>query len=759
MKLSIRYLLLFCIVFSEISWAKGQEVILLCPIENDKSVGSIEQLLPEKHQNSQLVGCVRKSPTPDQKEYLFQIAWTGLQDKTDKTKQIAFEKPMVSTFKTRQKSLKKGQSLPIMGDVEQLLKATQQLETEKTDVQALKRKQFAKNPSATGRSVEVETTIDLHPNALADAQQNRVNTTPQFQEGLTHQSGLIRDTGLHMTQDLNNATLDVNAAQKSPGAGLNRDARHYFANNAEVPGVQQGTPDAPHVNRNMNHPNARENGVPIGRNRGANRDAGFPDLNAAGFNPPNVNNGNPLGDNPLAFDAAPEREAEPEGPEISYESTTEGCYPTIDRPHERVVIQNRTLKRENGAIVEESACADSLEMYPINKDFLCEGCTDQVEIPRQRAYARFKEYWLDKENQRQNLSDTLYVELTRPYVFSEESGYCLPSINLQRGIAHRQVETVYYNLFNARTVVEACHTTPHHAPVLINETTHLCPMVHDFANNVSREQKRSIFTLDGIEREALACHPVDPTFPHEFVRTGCRPLVAANGAFIDMVKRKIRTPTGSKIISEECEPAANNALQTTRDGCEGEFFHDLIAGFSYLKKRYYYPHGANREYMTGCLRTTESLAHQTELNGYQHDDQNLHSTPRFLVYIESPEQGRLIVDPAKVIVALGQTNYTLLRNEHRPTSEQYYEGCYRRTKTQSINIYTRADGTLYERLIGDGNPMASPVDECIRTTESQQVVTGHGGGNFWRHGRARYGTQHRTKITYPNGTVEYTQWQ
>jgi hypothetical protein len=100
MKLSIRYLLLFCIVFSEISWAKGQEVILLCPIEDDKSVGSIEQLLPEKHQNSQLVGRVRKSPTPDQKEYLFQIAWTGLQDKTDKTKQVAFKNPMVSTFKT-----------------------------------------------------------------------------------------------------------------------------------------------------------------------------------------------------------------------------------------------------------------------------------------------------------------------------------------------------------------------------------------------------------------------------------------------------------------------------------------------------------------------------------------------------------------------------------------------------------------------------------------------------------------------------------
>jgi hypothetical protein len=759
MNLSIRHLLLFIIVFSQICWAKDQVVILLFPVENDLSVGSVEQLLPEKHHNSQLVGRVRKSHTSDQKEYLFQIAWTGLQDKTDKTKQVAFEKPMVSTFKTLQKSLKKGQSLPLVGDLDHLLKAAQQLEIEQTDVQALKRKQFAKNPSAKGRSVEIDTPMDLHIHALADNTQNRVNAPPPSQEGIIPQNALTKDTGLQMIQDFNNATFDVKASQKSSGSGLNRGSTSSFTSNAEVQGIQQGISGAPYLNGNVHQSNARGNAVPLVRNRAAQANAGLAHLGRGGFNPPNAN-GDLLGDNALAFDAAPERIAEIEAPEITYGSTTEGCQPTIDRPHERVVIQNRTLKRENGAIVEEGACADSLEMYPINKDFLCEGCTDQVELPRQRAYARFKEYWLDKENQRQNLSDTLYVELTRPYVFSEESGYCLPSVNLQRGTAQRQVETVYYNLFNARTVVEACHTTPNHAPVLINQTTHLCPMVHDFANNVSREQKRSIFTLDGIEREALACHPNDPTFPHEFVRTGCRPLVSAvNGTFIDMVKRKIRTPTGNKIISEECEPAVDNALLATREGCEGEFFHDLIAGFSYLKKRYYYPHAAGREYMTGCLRTTESLAHQTESNGYQHDDQNLHSTPKFLLYIDSPEQGRLIVDPAKVIAALGQTNYTLLRNEHRPTAEQYYEGCYRRTRTQSINIYTRTDGTLYERIIGTGNPIGSPVDECTRSTESKQVVIGHGGGRWYRHGRAQYGTQHRTKITYPNGTVEYTAWQ
>jgi len=852
MKLSIRYLILFSIIFSEIGWATGKTVILLSTAENGECMGSLEKLLPEQYHNRQLNGQARKSPTSNQQEYLFQIAWTGLQDKTDPIKQIAFEKPMVSTFKTKQKSLKKGQSLPIVGDVEALLKAAQKLETEKTDVEALKRKQFAKNPSGKGRSVEVESFSALHSNHLAHTSQNRANASSHSPEEAANQNAANRETDFPspLTRNLGRTNMGTDGASRLPGSTLNNNnplngstpplygqvnanatypegerarnqngrtdnvgagpaqnlgvgnthlngSRSANLNSNNMPG-NAATPS--HFNDAMNAPR-RENRdasihAPTARTRpsrasprirGAaeaeDRQSGiFSQSPAAApsFFTTTVGAGaytiprpiglegaqsppaapNPLADNPRAFDPVPERIAEIEPPQITYESTAEGCQPTIDRPHERVVIQNRTLKRENGAIVEESACADSLEMYPINKDFLCEGCTDQVEIPRQRAYARFKEYWLNKENHRENLSDALYVELTRPYVFSEEPGYCLPSINLQRGVAQRQVETVYYNLFNARTLVEACHTTPNHAPVLIHETTHLCPMVNDFANNVSRQQKRSIFTLDGIEREALACHPTDPAFPHEFVRTGCRPLVvAANGTFIDMVKRKIRTPTGSKIISEECEPAPNSALLATRDGCEGEFFHDLIAGFSYLKKRYYYPHGNNREYMTGCLRTTESLAHQTEPNGYQHDDENLQSTPRFLVYIEPEDQPRVVIEPFKLMTALEKINYTLFKNEHRPTAEQYFEGCYRRTRTQSINVYLRADGTLYERIIGAGNPVASTVDECVRTTESQQVVTGHRGGSFWRHSSTQYGTQYRTKITYPNGSVTYTGWQ
>ena len=56
MSLPIRYFLLLSILFSQICWAAGQKVILLYPVENNESIGSLEQLLPEKYQNSQLVG-------------------------------------------------------------------------------------------------------------------------------------------------------------------------------------------------------------------------------------------------------------------------------------------------------------------------------------------------------------------------------------------------------------------------------------------------------------------------------------------------------------------------------------------------------------------------------------------------------------------------------------------------------------------------------------------------------------------------------
>lgn len=474
----------------------------------------------------------------------------------------------------------------------------------------------------------------------------------------------------------------------------------------------------------------------------------------------------PVGPLPALADQNLEREpalgepVQPILPQTTYEVTEDGCAPRVDRVHERVIIQNRTQTFEDGRMIEEGPCTDSLEFYPVMKNYLCEGCTDEVHLEARRAYSRYQEYWNDRENIRHPLGEALYTDLTRPYVFEEESGNCQPMVDLEAGLAYKAVETVYHNLHHIRVVVEGCHRSQQ-VPVPLIQTAAGCELTHDFAANRSYQQERFVYRLDGLEREAAPCRSVEPAYPHAFSEQGCRPITdALTNTLVNTVRRTIQINHQTRFITDECEPHPNqNALQITRDGCEGEYYHDFHALRSYLKKRYFYRRVAGREYVTPCLRTGEFIDQDPEpQGGYEHNDALRLSTPRYAMYLNTPDQGRIFLDAPRVRGQLGQTNYVLVQNEHRPTENFYFEGCFRRTHTQSIDVYHRADNSVYDHILGPGNILASTVDECIRTQESQQVVVGHHGGNFFRHGRAVYGTQYRTKTTYPNGEVTYTGW-
>ncbi len=186
----------------------------------------------------------------------------------------------------------------------------------------------------------------------------------------------------------------------------------------------------------------------------------------------------------------PQQEQEQHEPEITYQVTENGCRPRIDRVHERVIMQNRTKRLEDGVVRDEGECTDSLEIYPIMKDYLCEGCTDIVNANERRAYSRYQEFWFDRENHKQIIGENLYPDLGRPYLFADEHGSCEPLVNLQAGTVHRQVETVYYNFNNTRVVVEGCHQAPNQNAIMIQQTADGCRFSHDFARNVSHEQKK-----------------------------------------------------------------------------------------------------------------------------------------------------------------------------------------------------------------------------------------------------------------------------
>lgn len=724
------------IVFAQ--FEKSQKVILLDNPNAQEWVGSIKQLVDfYEEQHAQLMGQVKMSSLKGSKNTLVQIVWTGLSSTLDPKIQVVFEKPMISVFKMNSSKLKKDQQVPIDGDPIALLEALERLHAGKVDKNALKKRKAAHNPKTNGRQVLTEDSEGFgsengqsnanSKGAKSGADDSKANNANQKQNSRTNPAGAMGKSG---SQNTGSSFGDSNGTAQNSGQGGPGSARNGSSGVGSAFGSGNTTPIG---SRNLPH------GI-----------GGHSNASSAG--------GSPFGMEDAVPTPAAIPDEEVEEPEMTHDVTEEGCRPRVDRVHERVIIQNRCKRLSNGVVQDEGECADSLEMYPIMKDFLCENCTDEVNTAERKAYSRYQEYWYDREGNKNNIGESVYIDASRPYPFIDEPSACAPHVDLESGIASRQVETVYYNFNNTRKMVEECHAPQNTPRIPLIQTTAGCKWVHDFAGNVSFEQKRSIFTIDGVEHEALQCHQVEPAIQHEWVETGCRPFVdLSTGSVTRMVRRKIRTSIGSKFITDECEPGERTLLNATREGCEGDYVHDFERSCSYLKKRYFFPQGTGRKYVTPCIRSDEFLRHQTEINGYQNNDVLRTAIPKLALYIDGAE-GRLTVDPAKIRGTTGEIPYTFEKNDIRATGQSYFEGCFRRIRTVLIQIYDRPDGTKYEYNAGPSTPIVMQASECRRRTESREAVVGHEGGSFWKHGRDILGTQRRTITTYPDGREEAGPW-
>ena len=740
------------------------------------------------------------------------IGWLGVQKTNDVSKVVMFKEPIVSSFIIKNDTDAIGVSLPTFGEKAYLEAALADLEMDKIDPKSFKEKKVIKAPIGTGSQsvlpvknvqrknnglksesvipqIEASTasshdTIDAEGSALSslDSSQETKGGSSTYNQTKSPYAPFGQSAPPSTVLEFNglnghaippgggaNPALDPSPAnfrgRQSPNAlgraGLvrNRDVELYLM---------------PELNEN-NLPTINGEGVVLGRNANGNQEAYFVRrgvfardqqgnlihreivADVAGFQNGRVERNEQnreridqiidaaMFNNNLAEQA--QREPVDFGPEITVELTEEGCMPEHDALQERVTIMMRAKKSENGRVIEEGICEKTLEMYGVRRDYLCEGCQDEVNIEDKKAYARYMEYWSDRTQQRHNLG----IKLDRgvPFDFFEDKQACGFDTETEAGFAIKLSRLGYLNKFRNFKVVQDCRVIEGAERFAIQETVRGCKPVHNFVERVSHEQKRSYFTVDRVEHELSACHPVEPALPHEFLMTGCYPIVDLTTHHVtNTARRKIMTSLGPKIISEECEPCDNHPLGITRDGCEGEYTHDVVSMRSYLKKRYYFPRGHNhREFVTGCLRTDEFIEQQTEPNGiYEHDDAAKISRPRLSLYIMG-DRGRLNVEEARVRGNLGQVPYTLARNEHRPTANIYYEGCFRRTPTQSVNIYTRGDNSVYEETIGPGDIIASNVNECttLRTERKNDDYWGF----IWYE---------RIISVNPNGAVQIGPW-
>ncbi len=408
---------------------------------------------------------------------------------------------------------------------------------------------------------------------------------------------------------------------------------------------------------------------------------------------PNFQNQNPDHRTNIRFGDQHPQDQKPAkvGPDVTLELTEEGCMPEHDALQEKVIITAKTRKFENGKLVEEGACERTLECYPVKRDYLCEQCIDEINVPERKAYARYLEHWFDKGTNRHNLE--LKVD-RNPFAIIEDHTGC--GYQVVDDYCSKMSKLGYFNKFGLFKVVEDCRLIEDTPRFPVRNTMVGCPRIHDFVNNVSTIQSRSFFTKNGREHTVAGCTPIGEA-DHIFTDLGCHPIHHVNNKFIYFVRRMIVIDGRQEIITQECEPNPQNGINAwanllaSSDECRDQYLHDFDAGKSYLKKRYFYydPRRLpehNKIYVTPCVRSHDFLEHQYQHEDrWEHDDEKLGSRAKLATYINV--NGTMVkIDVAKIRGNEELEPYTLAEVQEN---------------NKIFHVYTRADGSIYRKFVRD----------------------------------------------------------
>lgn len=262
-----------------------------------------------------------------------------------------------------------------------------------------------------------------------------------------------------------------------------------------------------------------------------------------------ANSSTPL-DNQKIPDATPDFSAQ------ETVSTTDGCKIRIDLATNLAIVQKRVLKGGE----EISPCKDSDISYPINKDY--NQCSDYIDFNQQKV---FKQYRLTYSN---------------------------PNVE-------------------GNILVQDC-ITDYEQSVAIIEDYNGCSLSHNFKENYSIQQKRSVYydnnNLGLLIRD---CHDSDKIYLHQETSEGCKDEIVDDKVIWST--RKYVKIDGKRIYVSECLPK-NNTIDIHEEEClEKLYTHDFISNQSFLNKNYYYYRDNLKTYIQQCSRSEVVFNHKEEI--------------------------------------------------------------------------------------------------------------------------------------------------
>ena len=749
---------------------ENAEAVLMEEIALQEDQQQLKAQLNEKNKKEvTLIGQVRATSIPTQKDSkVVQVVWTALQGK-DK-KRALFKEPLISTFKSSKGSLSKGLKISLFGNKVHLSDAIERLEKGEDEQGSDELK--ADNPLSNERRLEdLEGSTkrkrpQRNPWDFSTAQEENLSSQnhPSFsmsKEGVRgisssendHKSAasLIRKPS-HSQNQLSTRGMGSSLRERTSGLEAHLKGDSYLPTHSQAT-TQKLNPlhglkgrleedfDPSKSGQEREQSPSRYLLDPSGTGSSSthNPSSDFEESLDKDFNPLKMNTIEGLEGDHFKM------------PHIEVEITKEGCRPTIDLKRGKVIVQTRSMTRKDGVLVAETPCADSDLTFDIKKDYGV--CSDKVDESQRVAYTTFRRYYLDEGYNKVYLDAECIKDETQPHPFIEEKGNCRYEIDLPSRLAYPRCETVYYDRSNARKVVKGCHRSDAQ-PLPIISTGEGCPLKHVYEKNKSFIQKKEVFVDNGIVHEVVPCHETEESIPHQFVKSGCKPLISGSQV-TPMAKRQVIYKGKKKIINDQCEPQDLTQLQSTKVGCEGQYEHDLNSGRSYpLARHYYYWGGKNRFIDKICRRSNQALDHLHETIGYEHIDSELKSKPRYQILIHDQKKKHILQE-------ITENNkdkwipYTLKETVERPSQLKVptSQGSNITFAIDKIELWARPDGSLFEKVIGTDastNISITPNDGSGKTIVSvtEEIIYTSGSGKTKQQ-------KVRKVIRYSDGSIDY----
>ena len=391
--------------------------------------------------------------------------------------------------------------------------------------------------------------------------------------------------------------------------------------------------------------------------------------------------------------------------------TTEGCNIRVDLAQLVAVQQSRVETTEDGA-VSSAPCEDGGDRYPLDRSYSV--CGDTIDMETRQATAQYLLYYTDGGGNRQEVTDCLKDE-DKVFDITEKASACSVYLDYNEMMAVPQASLAYDNASNNEVQVRSCEPSEEIAPVPLISVTDGCSIRHDFAGGLSLQTGRHIYELNGTTWQADACSDNGTEYPHETVYKNaagqevCAPIINQAAGTVTRQSRKQIVVNGVEQFITECKPdTANIAIQSTIDGCDNPSLwnHDLAAGASYGRERFYYQLDGVPQYVTECQDSEIAYPHQVETTGWQNHDDQLFSYRLTTVYIEGTPKGRYNIKTSEVLPGEPQMAYVYSGEAPATNGEHFYEGCTRFDARDLVESYDRPDGSKHKVVIGEADPLS-----------------------------------------------------